>query len=84
MTSSYFGVTGHFFCKRDQRKHIVTLAVSDLPHPHNAKRIRSTVYTALVEWNILLTKVIAVIMDNGSLLLGDKTRLNQQVTIRKR
>lgn len=61
MTSSYLGITGHFFCRCDQRKHIVTLAVRNLPHPHNAEHIRSTVDTVLVEWNIPLTKVMAVV-----------------------
>ena len=66
MTSSYLGITGHFFCRLDQRKHIVTLAVRNLPHPHNAEHIRSTVDTVLGEWNIPLMKVMAVVTDNGS------------------
>ena len=66
MTSSYLGITGHFFCRHDQRKHVVTLAVRILPHPHNAEHIRFTVDEVLVEWNIPLAKVMAVVTDNGS------------------
>ena len=66
MTSSYLGITGHFFCRQDQKKHVVTLAVRILPHPHTAEYIRSTLDEVLSEWCIPLTKLKAVITDNGS------------------
>ena len=35
LTSSYLGITGHFFSWKDRRSHCVTLAVRRLPpHPH--------------------------------------------------
>lgn len=39
MTSSYLGVTAHFFSRRDHKRHRVTLAVRRMPHPHSAVNI---------------------------------------------
>ena len=41
LTSSYLGVTDHFFSWKDLRSHCVTLAVRRLPPSHTAENIRS-------------------------------------------
>ena len=66
MTSSYLGITGHFFCRHDYKKLTVTLAVRILAYPHTAEHVRSTLDEVLNEWDIPLTKIMAVITDNGS------------------
>ena len=40
MTSSYLGLPAHFFLRYDHRRHVVTLAVRLLPHPHTADSIK--------------------------------------------
>ena len=66
MTSSYLGITGHFFSWHDRKCHHVTLAVHIMPHPHNAEHILEIAETVLQEWNIDPGKVQAVLTDNGS------------------
>lgn len=66
MSSSYLGVTAHFFSQRDHRRHRVTLAVKRMSHPHNAESIRELIDEVLKEWSIPLSQVGAVITDNGS------------------
>ena len=65
MTSSYLGVTAHFFSKHDLRRHSATLAVRFFPHPHTAERVRGLVEEVLKEWGIE-QKLYFVITDNGS------------------
>ena len=55
MTSSYLGITGHYSCRHDYKKHTV---VRILAHSHMAEHIRSTLDEVL--------KIMAVITDNGS------------------
>ena len=66
ISSSYLGVTAHFFSQRDHQRHQVTLAVRRLPHPHTGENIRDAVESILEEWSIPLSKVRVVITDNGS------------------
>ena len=66
LTSSYLGVTGHFFSWKDQRSHCVTLAVRRLESTHTAVNIRSAVEVVLLEWDIPHSKVSAIFTDNGS------------------
>lgn len=63
MTSSYLGITAHFFSKFDHRKHIVALAVRKLCHPHTAENIRQILEEVLEEWEIPITKLMT---DYGS------------------
>ena len=65
MTSSYLGVTAHFFSRHDHRRHCVTLAVRVFPHPHTADRIRSLLDEVLKEWDVD-QKFYFVITDSGS------------------
>ena len=47
MTSSYLGITAHFFSSFDRKRHQVTLAVRKMPHPHNAEHILEVTETLL-------------------------------------
>ena len=66
MTSSYLGITAHFFSQHDHQRHKVTLAVRRFLHPHSGVRIREIVESILEEWNIQPQKVKTVITDNRS------------------
>ena len=66
MTTSYLGLTAHFFCRRDLKRHVATIAVRRLPHPHTADNIKTLMDTVLLEWEIPLNKVEVVITDNAS------------------
>lgn len=39
MTSSYLGITAHFYSHKDRRLHTVTLAVRRMPSPHTGDNI---------------------------------------------
>ena len=67
LTSSYLGLTAHFFSRYDHRRHRITLAVRQImQHPHNAETIREMVEEILKEWGIPLDKILAILTDNGS------------------
>ena len=72
MSSSYLGVTGHFFSRKDHRRHVVTLAMRRMPSPHTAENIRMLVDDILSEWDIPSTMISAIILltDNGSNMLA--------------
>ena len=69
MTSSYLGVTAHFFSRRDRKRLQATLVVRRMPHPHSAVNIREVVEKVLQEWNIPPSKVAAILTDNASNML---------------
>ena len=66
MSSSYLGITAHFFSSLDHRRHRVTLAVRRIPHPHTAENIRRIVDEVLREWKIPVCNVMAILTDNAS------------------
>lgn len=66
MTSSYLGVTAHFFSRKDHRRHSATLAVRRMPQQHTGENIRELVQSILDEWEIPPSKVSATLTDNGS------------------
>ena len=70
MSSSYLGITSHFYSKKDHRRHSVTLAVRRLPSPHTGDNIRELVDDVLDEWEIPHSKVSATLTDNGSNMLA--------------
>ena len=70
LTSSYLGVTAHFYSRTDNRRHTITLAVRRLTTSHTASNIRSLLDDILVEWDILPNKISAVITDNGSNMIA--------------
>lgn len=65
LTSSYLGITGHFFSWKDRWNHCVMLAVCRLPPSHTVN-VRATMEEVLSEWEIPHTKVSAILTDNGS------------------
>ena len=66
LTSSYLGITAHFFSSRDHRRHCVTLAVRRLLGSHTAEVVKETVEEVMKEWQIPTNKVNAIVTDNGS------------------
>ena len=52
LTSSYLGVTAHFFSRKDHRKHVVTLCVKRMPSPHTAVHVREKVEEVLRDWEL--------------------------------
>ena len=69
LTSSYMGITAHFFSRKDHCRHCVTLAVTRFPHPHTGQHVREVVEEVLGEWEIPVSKVTAILTDNGSNML---------------
>ena len=69
LTSSYLGITTHFFSRKDQCRHSVTLAMRNFSHPHTGERVRELVDEVLREWEIPVSKVVAILTDNGSNML---------------
>ena len=39
MTASFLGITAHYFSTNDNQRHIVTLAVHNLPSPYTGEKI---------------------------------------------
>ena len=70
MSTSYLGVTAHFFSQKDHLRHCVTLAVRRMPSPHTGENIRSVVQEVLSEWEIPSSKISAVLTDNGSNMIA--------------
>ena len=66
MTSSYIGISAHFFSLQDYASHCTMLAVRRIEHPHTGLAIRQIFDTILGEWAIPTNKVRAVVTDNGS------------------
>ena len=66
LSSSYLGITGHFFSRKDHHRHCVTLAVHQMPPSHTAKNIRAIVDQVLLEWEIPSHKISVILTDNGS------------------
>ena len=70
----YLCVTAHFYSRIDRRQHSVTIAVWRLTSAHTAATIRESVDEILAEWNIDLSKISAVLIDNGSNMLAAFTK----------
>ena len=66
LTSSYLGVTAHFFSRKDHRKHVVTLCVKRMPSPHTAVHVREKVEEVLRDRDLSADKVSLIITDSGS------------------
>ena len=49
MTTSYLGLTAHFFCRSDLKRHVATIAVRRLPYPHTADNIKALMDEVLLE-----------------------------------
>lgn len=66
LTSSYIGVTTHFFSSKDDSSHYPMIAVRRIHHPATGENIRSLFEEIIAEWGIPADKVMAVVTDNGS------------------
>ena len=66
LTSSYLGVTAHFFSRKDHRRHVVTLCVKRTPSPHTAAHVREMVEEVLRDWELSTDKISLIITDSGS------------------
>ena len=70
LTSSYLGVTAHFFSRRDHQRHVVTLCVKRMPSPHTAQHVREIVEELLQEWELSVDKISLIITDSGSNMMA--------------
>ena len=68
--SSYLGVTAHFYCSKDHRRHNVTIAVHRMQLNHTGENIRELVESVLEEWEIPPSKISAILTDNGSNMIS--------------
>ena len=66
LTSSYLGVTAHFYSKKDHKRHAVTLCVKRMPSPHTAEHVRQLVEEVLDEWKLPHDKISVILTDSGS------------------
>lgn len=70
MSSSYLGITAHFYSTKDHRRHSVTLAMRRMPQTHTSNNIHEIVESVLEEWDIPSSKISATITDNGSNMIA--------------
>ena len=66
MTSSYIGISAHFFSYRDNCSHCPMLAIRRIHHPTTGENIRIVLEQIINEWDIPRSKIMAVVTDNGS------------------
>ena len=66
MSSSYLGITAHFYSTKDHRRHSVTLAMRRMPQTHTGNNIHEIVESVLKEWDNPSSKISATLTDNGS------------------
>ena len=64
MSSSYLGITAHFFSLHDHRIRQAVLAVRRINHPQTAENICEIFEFVLKEWNIPQSKISAILTDN--------------------
>ena len=70
LSSSYLGITAHFFSRKDNRRHCATFAVRRMESSHTGVYVRMVVDNVLTEWDVQPSKVIASLTDNGSNMLA--------------
>uniref|UniRef100_A0A1X7VBL9 DUF659 domain-containing protein n=1 Tax=Amphimedon queenslandica TaxID=400682 RepID=A0A1X7VBL9_AMPQE len=84
MTSTYLGVTAHFFSNKDHKRHNVMLAARHFLSPHTASKIADLVQEILVEWNKPQSKIHRVLTDNGSNMVATfKTQAESEKEVRE-
>ena len=66
MSSSYLGVSAHFFSRKDHKCHIATIAVRKMNREHSGDNIRALMEEILREWDIPTTKIGIIMTDSGS------------------
>ena len=66
MSSSYLGVSAHFFSRKDHKRQVATLAVRRMTGEHTGDNIRALVEEILKEWDIPTAKIGVIMTDSGS------------------
>ena len=79
LSSSYLGVTAHWFSYKDKNRHCATLAVELMQGSITGQAIRFALDRILHEWDIPTEKVCAVITDNGSNMVKAFKEIQQEV-----
>ena len=69
MSSSYLGVSAHFFSRKDHKRQVATLAIRRMPPEHTGDNIRALVEEILKEWDIPTAKIGVIMTDSGSNML---------------
>uniref|UniRef100_A0A1X7UUK8 BED-type domain-containing protein n=1 Tax=Amphimedon queenslandica TaxID=400682 RepID=A0A1X7UUK8_AMPQE len=80
MTSSYLGVTVHFFSTKNHKRHNVTLAARHFPSPHTASQNADLVQEILVEYSKAAKVVAAILFGGESYLVSNATALLMKYT----
>lgn len=66
MSSSFLGVTAHFFNRKDHKRYTLTLSVRLFETPHTGYRILRLLKTILSEYDIGIKSIGIILTDNGS------------------
>ena len=66
MSSSFLGVTAHFFNRVDHKKYNITLAVRPFESPHTGNRILSEIKSILSDYDLRIQDIGVILTDNGS------------------
>ena len=66
MSSSFLGVTAHFFNRKDHKRYTLTLSVPLFETPHTGYRILRQLNIILSEYDIGIKRIGIVLTDNGS------------------
>ena len=79
MTSSFLGITAHFYSTKDSQKHNVTLAIRRFPSPHSASKLGDLLQKILDEWKIPDVMIHRVLTDKGNMIAAFKEQVISDV-----
>ena len=65
-TTSFLGVTAHYYTSNDMKRHSVCLALRPFPSPHSGERVSELLKAIIDEWHINRCKLFRILTDNGS------------------
>ena len=66
MTSSFLGVTAHFFTPDSNKRHTICIALRKFPSPRTGIKIAELLQRIVAEWEIPCNTLFRVFTDNGS------------------
>ena len=66
MTSSFLGVTAHFFTPDSNKRHSICIALRKFPSPHTGVKIAELLQRIVAVWEIPCNTLFRVFTDNGS------------------
>uniref|UniRef100_A0A1X7U849 BED-type domain-containing protein n=1 Tax=Amphimedon queenslandica TaxID=400682 RepID=A0A1X7U849_AMPQE len=66
MSAAFLGVTSHFYSSTNKKHHQIILAVWRFPSPDTGERIADLMHHIVTEWDIPMSEIFRVIIDNGS------------------